>query len=386
MNRDSLKKQFEKACINNDKIKILIIDTDFIAGGPFKTSINIAKELSKHNYSFYYIATKYWERPSRWKEKFYDKFDGVYDLRYFLNKKKAMLKIIFMIKPSIILLINSKISYQLLPILKNQIPNVKIISKFHTEDAIFNYAKNYYHCIDKTIVVSQQLKNLLLNSVQDNMENIKIQNNIHLIFEGIENVNTHNTSSRLSNIYNISKNSFLLTFIGSIADHKDPLKLIDIAVNLNEDDDILLFIAGEGPLSYELQNEIIRKNLENKVFYLGHFDDIFHLLSLSNLLILPSKIEGTPFVIIESMSIGVPAIATNVGAIDEIIDNDINGFLINRDDDIVKNFSEKILFLKNNGNQYLNMQISAINKIHEKFNYNTMLQKYDECFKNTLFN
>tara|TARA_B100000315_G_C14433449_1_gene521241 strand:- start:95 stop:970 length:876 start_codon:yes stop_codon:yes gene_type:complete len=291
-----------------------------------------------------------------------------------------------MIKPSIILLINSKISYQLLPILKNQIPNVKIISKFHTEDAIFNYAKNYYHCIDKTIVVSQQLKNLLLNSVQDNMENIKIQNNIHLIFNGIENVNTHNTSSRLSNIYNISKNSFLLTFIGSIADHKDPLKLIDIAVNLNEDDDILLFIAGEGPLSYELQNEIIRKNLENKVFYLGHFDDIFHLLSLSNLLILPSKIEGTPFVIIESMSIGVPAIATNVGAIDEIIDNDINGFLINRDDDIVKNFSEKILFLKNNGNQYLNMQISAINKIHEKFNYNTMLQKYDECFKNTLFN
>jgi glycosyltransferase involved in cell wall biosynthesis len=56
------------------------------------------------------------------------------------------------------------------------------------------------------------------------------------------------------------------------------------------------------------------------------------LYSGADLLLLPSHEEGVPYVIVEAMAAGLPIIATPVGAIPEVIEEGINGFLINPGD------------------------------------------------------
>lgn len=60
--------------------------------------------------------------------------------------------------------------------------------------------------------------------------------------------------------------------------------------------------------------------------------EVYNVLSEYDCLLLPSYNEGYPGIIIEAYSVGLPVIATNVGGIPEIIENDVNGYLIEPND------------------------------------------------------
>lgn len=56
--------------------------------------------------------------------------------------------------------------------------------------------------------------------------------------------------------------------------------------------------------------------------------ELIKLYSSCDILALPSYNEGLPYVVIEALSTGLPIIASNVGGIAEVVDNEINGFII----------------------------------------------------------
>ena len=72
--------------------------------------------------------------------------------------------------------------------------------------------------------------------------------------------------------------------------------------------------------------------VESKVIFLGYRSDAYEIMHLFDIFVLPSKREGLPLAILEAMYAGVPVVASNVGAVREIVRTGETGVLLQTDD------------------------------------------------------
>lgn len=85
--------------------------------------------------------------------------------------------------------------------------------------------------------------------------------------------------------------------------------------------DVKLLVIGEGPLASGLRRQAAQLGVSERVKFLGHVDhdQLPAYYSAADALVLPSRSEGMPNVLLEAMACGTPVIATAVGGIPEII-------------------------------------------------------------------
>ena len=103
---------------------------------------------------------------------------------------------------------------------------------------------------------------------------------------------------------------------------------------INQVPDAKLILVGEGKFRPQYMSLVTKLKLENSVDFLGRVtpDEVMTLLSESKISVLPSRMDNCPLAIIESLSLGVPIIASNVGGIPEILDDGVTGYLITSED------------------------------------------------------
>jgi len=96
---------------------------------------------------------------------------------------------------------------------------------------------------------------------------------------------------------------------------------------------IKLIIVGDGPLQSTIQEEAKKLGMESAVIFTGQRKDVYELLAMSDIFILPSMIrEGLSIAMIEAMAMGLPVIGSNVGGIPELIEDRVSGFLVSPGD------------------------------------------------------
>lgn len=131
-------------------------------------------------------------------------------------------------------------------------------------------------------------------------------------------------------------------------------------------------------------DEISNYDLENCVFLDENFvsEKKFEKLLSSNLFILPSFYsgEGMPLSIIEAMSCGLPIIATNQGAISDLVTHGYNGYLLKNKQDF-NELANYILNLQTNHKLLKDMSINSYEVYNQKFNLEKNNKFIHEAFE-----
>jgi glycosyltransferase involved in cell wall biosynthesis len=125
----------------------------------------------------------------------------------------------------------------------------------------------------------------------------------------------------------------VFTNIGSLVPEKNQTLLIDVFKKFfMQNGQGLLWIIGDGHLRPLLEKKVRDENLTGQVTFWGYRKDVIDLLKASEVLLMTSRIEGLPGVILESLACGVPVITSSAGGIAEVIKNNHNGFCLQTED------------------------------------------------------
>ncbi|WP_337103440.1 N-acetyl-alpha-D-glucosaminyl L-malate synthase BshA [Paenibacillus sp. YIM B09110] len=103
--------------------------------------------------------------------------------------------------------------------------------------------------------------------------------------------------------------------------------VIDIFAKVAEKMPAKLMLVGEGPELTKIQCKIKNMGLEDRVVFLGKQEDVAQVISLADVLLLPSEKESFGLVALEAMACGVPTIGSNAGGIPELVTHGETGFL-----------------------------------------------------------
>lgn len=130
-----------------------------------------------------------------------------------------------------------------------------------------------------------------------------------------------------------------LIIVARLSGEKGLFRLLEVMQALPEN--YILTIAGDGPLMNCLKASVSLRKLDNRVFFLGKIKDVPAQIAMHDLLLLSSFTEGFPNVVLEALSVGVPAVTFRVGGVQDIIREGFNGFIVKQGSLI--NFKNQII-------------------------------------------
>jgi glycosyltransferase involved in cell wall biosynthesis len=117
--------------------------------------------------------------------------------------------------------------------------------------------------------------------------------------------------------------------VGRLEDAKGFAFLLQAVAQLSHDiPNLLLVLAGQGPLREHLSAQAVRLGITDRVSFLGFCPDVQQVYDALDVFILSSLCEALPYALLEAMATCLPAVGTTVGGVPEVIVPGETGFLV----------------------------------------------------------
>jgi glycosyltransferase involved in cell wall biosynthesis len=121
--------------------------------------------------------------------------------------------------------------------------------------------------------------------------------------------------------------ALVVGFMGRLAEEKSPETFVEAAALLGDEAGLHFLMCGDGPLAPEVEGRIAELR-PPRFRLLGEVDCPADILGALDILVLPSRLDGSPMVVREAMSLGVAVVAAAVGGIPELIEDGVTGRLV----------------------------------------------------------
>jgi glycosyltransferase involved in cell wall biosynthesis len=191
-----------------------------------------------------------------------------------------------------------------------------------------------------------------------------------------------------SNIFNrtvaLEDRSQFIGYVGALSIGKGILDLFKAQqILIKKRDDLSFVIVGDGDLYSFLQAEIQKNNLQNKIQLVKWVDQkgVAEYLNSIRLLVLPSYSEGLPGIILEAMACGTPVLASEVGAITDIITDGKTGFILKSNNP--QSIAESIERALSSAN-FFEISDNSMRYVDDHFSFIQTKNRYAEVFQDIL--
>ena len=183
---------------------------------------------------------------------------------------------------------------------------------------------------------------------------------------------------------NITNNHIILGNIGLLIPRKGQRYLIEalaiVGKTFDNFENVILIIEGVGKEKEHLKKLVSDLKLEKNIIFLENEKNIFDIINILDIFILPSiEYEDFPNVILEAMILGKPVIGTRLAGIPEQIEDGINGFVVDTMD--TKTLARAILTLLQNKDRRKEMGIKSLERFNGLFSYDSVINKYINLYE-----
>jgi glycosyltransferase involved in cell wall biosynthesis len=142
-----------------------------------------------------------------------------------------------------------------------------------------------------------------------------------------------------------------------------------------------LFV-GDGALRAQIEDQIMRLGVERQVVFTGYRDDVAMLLKTIDVVVLPSRWEGLPLVLLEAMACRKPIVASRVtGNVDVVVDG-VTGFLV--PNGVPPALAEKIVLLLQDARLRDELGRQGRERVEQEFSLERMLAQTRAVYQDVL--
>lgn len=189
-----------------------------------------------------------------------------------------------------------------------------------------------------------------------------------------------NPIRRESILKNVNSNDCLKKYdivcVARLTSQKNPSKFINLINRLKADNkNIKAIWVGDGPLKDECLLLCKQLNLSNNIDFVGFKNNPYNYMNNSKVFVLTSDWEGFGLVAFEAITLGLPAVVSNVGGLPSIVKNSCGKLCDNLSD-----FEIEINRLLNDEKYYSRKSKMALEQSKKIENYNEYITKISQLY------
>ena len=175
----------------------------------------------------------------------------------------------------------------------------------------------------------------------------------------------------------------LIGFSGRLSVEKNPELFLEIAEACSDLENVRFQMTGGGHLAAKIKEMAAGLSVNTKFQYLGIVDDVAQYLQSFDILVLPSTVDGRPFVIMEAMASGTAILASSVGGLPEMIADGENGWLVHSNS--VNEYSQRIRQLVADRALLRDFKKRSRELAEERFDCRRMYSEFERKISETVF-
>lgn len=369
-------------------------------GGADLFNLSIVEKLDKERFSVSVVCTH--PGQNHWKDRFEKHVSDIHILPEFLKLEEYAAYILELVgsrKIDLVFLSNSYYGYHLLPLLKCTYPQVAVVDYVHMEEWYWRgggYAKlsgALEYCLEQTLVCNQQTEKVLINHFG------RTPGTVRTLYIGVDQHRFDSKKVPCGEIrakYNIPEEKKVILFPCRIHPQKRPFLMLEIAKRvIRRNENVLFFVAGDGPLYQKLNDKIRREKLSDWFVCPGEISEMEKVYADSDLTLICSLKEGLALTAYESCAMATPVISADVGGQKELIDDTVGRLIplkqqetdiesLNYSEEEITAYADAILDVLADQEQYDLMCRNCRAKIEANFSTDRMIEQLEEILQEAL--
>ena len=271
-------------------------------------------------------------------------------------------------------------------ILAKQMTNegLKVVTTLHgTDITVLGYDSSMQEMIKFAIEKSDAVTAVSNALVKETYDLIQPEKEIKTIYNFIDYpAPFDSTDITLKAELNIKEEEKVVIHVSNFRKVKRIPDILDSFASVAKRMPCKLILVGDGPEMGAVNKQIKTLGLSDQVILLGKQENLHELYAISDVCVLMSEKESFGLVLLEAMVHGVPCLGTNVGGIPEVIQDGVNGYIVEEGD--TRMAAERLYDLLNDDDNRQVMGENSIRIVREYFETNRIVDQYEDLYASIL--
>lgn len=362
--------------MNSNKVKIMHVISDLNFGGAGKYLLDICRYIDKTKFRVIAViptASVLKGHIEKLDGVELIEIDGIDNRSFSLRGVREINKLIGDYRPDIVhshACLSARISAKL--------KGVKRI--FFTRHCIQPPTSGAKYLVKK--IINRLLSNKVIAVSKAIEENLIMEGerpeDIYLVYNGVEIGTKEYDIDTLKRTYGIDPQKKVVALVGRLEKVKGQENMIEVVRAMDKvvQDDIEVLFVGEGSRRKTLERLIREECLPIKL--LGHIDDIDEIYELSDVVVNTSNSEALSFAVIEGFAHKKPAVAFDIEGLREVVDDGVNGYLVEYRD--IGTFAKSLESLILDEEKRLELGKNGLKKVEKTFKVEETISNMESIY------